>query len=119
MPQAMTIRTVAGRLNVPVRDADLWLVSNLPTLRPTPYRISLHRGQPRPPCHPRPSRRPCPCRHTTAATCRCRATLEIGAAPLECGGFRRFLSFLAVPKERKTAAKTAALQRRERAAAIV
>jgi hypothetical protein len=46
MPQAMTIRTVAGRLNVPVRDADLWLVSNLAILQPTPYRITLHRGLP-------------------------------------------------------------------------
>jgi hypothetical protein len=36
MPQPMTIRTVAGPLTVPVRDADLWLVSNLPALRPTP-----------------------------------------------------------------------------------
>ena len=46
MPQPMTIRTVAGRLSVPVRDADLWLVSNIPALQPTPYRISLHRGLP-------------------------------------------------------------------------
>jgi hypothetical protein len=46
MPQFMTIRTVAGRLIVPVRDADLWLVSNLPTLQMNPYRITLHRGLP-------------------------------------------------------------------------
>ncbi|HEY7428447.1 MAG TPA: hypothetical protein VH682_29715 [Gemmataceae bacterium] len=42
----MMIRTVAGRLSVPVRDADLWLVSNIPTLSPMPYRLSLHRGLP-------------------------------------------------------------------------
>lgn len=46
MPQPMTIRTVSGRMTVPVRDADLWLVSNVPSLRATPYRISLHRGLP-------------------------------------------------------------------------
>ena len=46
MPQSMTIRTVAGRLLVPVRDADLWLVSNIPALRSMPQRISLHRGLP-------------------------------------------------------------------------
>jgi hypothetical protein len=33
-------------LTVPVRDADLWLVSNLPALHATPYRIVLHRGLP-------------------------------------------------------------------------
>src|SRR5262249_38267283 len=42
MPQPMTIRTVSGRLTVPVRDADLWLVSNIPALRPTPHRVTLH-----------------------------------------------------------------------------
>jgi hypothetical protein len=46
MPQAMIIRTVGGRFTGPVRDADLWLVSNLPALQPTPYRITLHRGLP-------------------------------------------------------------------------
>jgi hypothetical protein len=46
MPQPMTIRTVTGRLLVPVRDGDLWLVSNIPALRPTPFRIVLHRGLP-------------------------------------------------------------------------
>lgn len=46
MPQPMTIRTVSGQVVVPVRDADLWLVSNVPALRATPYRISLHRGLP-------------------------------------------------------------------------
>src|SRR3954451_12775079 len=33
LPQPLTIRTVSGRLNVPVRDTDLWLVSNVPALR--------------------------------------------------------------------------------------
>src|SRR5262245_12625859 len=46
LPQPMTIRTVAGRVNVPVRDADLWLVSNLTVSPPPPYRIVLHRGLP-------------------------------------------------------------------------
>jgi hypothetical protein len=46
MPLPIIIRTVAGRLTVPVRDTDLWLVSNVPALRPTPYRIVLHRGLP-------------------------------------------------------------------------
>jgi hypothetical protein len=46
MPLPMIIRTVAGRLTVPVRDTDLWLVSNVPALRPTPFRMVLHRGLP-------------------------------------------------------------------------
>lgn len=46
MPQSMTIRTVSGRLTVPVRDADLWLVSNIPALQSMPCRITLHRGLP-------------------------------------------------------------------------
>lgn len=46
MPQPMSVRTVAGRITVPVRDADLWLVSNVPALRLTPYRMVLHRGLP-------------------------------------------------------------------------
>lgn len=46
MPQPMTIRTVSGRITVPVRDVDLWLVSNIPSLSLPPYRISLHRGLP-------------------------------------------------------------------------
>lgn len=45
LPQIMTIRTIAGRITVPVRDVDLWLVSNLPG-SPSPYRIVLHRGLP-------------------------------------------------------------------------
>lgn len=43
---ALTIRTVFGRQLVPVRDAELWLVSNIPALQSTPYRIPLHRGLP-------------------------------------------------------------------------
>jgi hypothetical protein len=46
LPQAMTVRTVAGKINVPVRDVDLWLVSNLPGQPPDPYRMVLHRGLP-------------------------------------------------------------------------
>jgi hypothetical protein len=42
----MIIRTVSGRPTVPVRYAHLWLVSNIPALRPTPYRMVLHRGLP-------------------------------------------------------------------------
>jgi len=34
-----------GKVTVPVRDADLWLVSNLPS-PPDPFRIVLHRGLP-------------------------------------------------------------------------
>jgi hypothetical protein len=44
LPQPMSIRTVSGKITVPVRDVDLWLVSNLPGLHP--YRIVLHRGLP-------------------------------------------------------------------------
>jgi hypothetical protein len=47
LPQPMTIRTVAGKITVPVRDVDLWLVSNLPgSPPPEPYRLVLHRGLP-------------------------------------------------------------------------
>jgi hypothetical protein len=42
----MMIRTVAGKLTVPVRDVDLWLVSNIPGSQLLPYRIVLHRGCP-------------------------------------------------------------------------
>jgi hypothetical protein len=42
----MTIRTVAGKIVVPVRDVDLWLVSNLTAGAPPPQRIVLHRGLP-------------------------------------------------------------------------
>ena len=44
MPQPMAIKTVTGKIVVPVRDVDLWLVSNVSGL--TPYRIVLHRGLP-------------------------------------------------------------------------
>jgi hypothetical protein len=44
LPQPITIRTVSGRVTVPVRDVDLWLVSNLLVSPPDPYRIVLHRG---------------------------------------------------------------------------
>lgn len=46
MPQPMIIRTHAGRLLAPVRDADLWLISNIPNSSLSPYRITLHRGLP-------------------------------------------------------------------------
>jgi hypothetical protein len=46
LPQSMTIRTVTGKMSVPVRDVDLWLVSNLPGSPTKPYRIVLHRGLP-------------------------------------------------------------------------
>jgi hypothetical protein len=46
LPQTMTIRTVSGQMVVPIRDADLWLVSNIPALQPTPYRMVLRRGLP-------------------------------------------------------------------------
>jgi hypothetical protein len=46
LPQQMTIRTVTGKAVVPVRDVDLWLVSNLAVAPPDPYRIVLHRGLP-------------------------------------------------------------------------
>lgn len=42
-PLVANIRTVAGSMQVPIRDADLWLVSNL-TPSPPPYRIILERG---------------------------------------------------------------------------
>ena len=46
LPQPMTIRTVTGKVTVPVRDVDLWLVSNLPGQPLEPYRLVLHRGLP-------------------------------------------------------------------------
>jgi len=46
MAKPMTIVTVAGKVTVPVRDVDLWLVSNLPGQPQAPYRIVLHRGLP-------------------------------------------------------------------------
>ncbi|MGO9468580.1 MAG: hypothetical protein ACLQVF_30995 [Isosphaeraceae bacterium] len=46
MPLSITIRPVAGRPTVPVRDADLWLVSNIAALRQISFRMVLHRGLP-------------------------------------------------------------------------
>ena len=46
LPRPMTIRTVTGGISVPVRDVDLWLVSNLPGQPLDPYRLMLHRGLP-------------------------------------------------------------------------
>jgi hypothetical protein len=46
MPSPMIIRTVAGRVTVPVRDADLWLVSNVQALHLPPFRMVLRRGLP-------------------------------------------------------------------------
>jgi hypothetical protein len=46
LPQSMTIRTITGRIIVPVRDVDLWLVSNLTVAPPPPYRLVLRRGLP-------------------------------------------------------------------------
>ncbi len=46
LPQPMTISTVAGKIVVPVRDVDLWLVSNQVVAPPAPYRIVLRRGLP-------------------------------------------------------------------------
>lgn len=40
----MGVRTVAGRVTVPRRDAALWLVSNIPALQASPYLIELHKG---------------------------------------------------------------------------
>lgn len=40
----VNIRTVSGQVLTPVRDADLWLVSNIPALQATPHRIVLRRG---------------------------------------------------------------------------
>jgi hypothetical protein len=38
--------SVGGRALVPIRQADLWLVSNLPAYRHTPCRLPLERGIP-------------------------------------------------------------------------
>ena len=46
LPYTMNIHTASGRLTVPLRDADLWLVSNIPALRPLPFRLVLRRGLP-------------------------------------------------------------------------
>jgi hypothetical protein len=46
LPQPMLIHTVTGKVRVPVRDVDLWLVSNIPNQPVQPYRMVLHRGLP-------------------------------------------------------------------------
>src|SRR5262245_51262450 len=46
LPQPRIIQTVGGRISVPARQADLWLISNLPALQGAPYRIELLRGLP-------------------------------------------------------------------------
>jgi hypothetical protein len=46
LPQHLTISTVAGKIVVPVRDVDLWLISNQVGAVPDPYRIVLRRGLP-------------------------------------------------------------------------
>jgi hypothetical protein len=38
--------SLAGKLLVPVRQADLWLVSNIPALQGRPYPVRLERGVP-------------------------------------------------------------------------
>jgi hypothetical protein len=46
-PQPVAITAaVGGKITVPIRKVDLWLVSNLPVSPPDPYRIVLHRGLP-------------------------------------------------------------------------
>lgn len=45
LPHPIMIRTVAGIVTVPVRDVDLWLLSNLQPSLP-PFRIQLVRGLP-------------------------------------------------------------------------
>lgn len=44
-PIAITA-VVGGKVTVPVRKADLWLVSNLPVFANAPYRMVLQRGLP-------------------------------------------------------------------------
>jgi hypothetical protein len=44
-PEA-TLRTANGTINVPVRKAVLWLVSNIPALQGCPYRLPLSPGIP-------------------------------------------------------------------------
>jgi hypothetical protein len=46
LPQPITICTVTGKVSVPVRDVDLWLVSHLTGPLLSPYRLVLHRGLP-------------------------------------------------------------------------
>jgi hypothetical protein len=47
MPGWVTVTSsVSGKLQVPIRSADLWLVSNLPSFQSSPYRLALDRGIP-------------------------------------------------------------------------
>lgn len=46
LPLSMAIRTVTGKVSVPVRDVDLWLISHLQGPPLEPYRIVLRRGLP-------------------------------------------------------------------------
>ena len=47
LPNPLAITTaLGGKTKVPVRRADLWLVSNLPAFAKSPYRIVLQRGLP-------------------------------------------------------------------------
>jgi hypothetical protein len=47
IPRPLTITTVlGGRQNVPSREADLWLVSNIPALSGQPHRLELAQGLP-------------------------------------------------------------------------
>ena len=41
-----TMRTASGLLEVPVRKASIWLFSNIPAYRQTPYCIALNPGMP-------------------------------------------------------------------------
>jgi hypothetical protein len=43
---AVITSSVSGKLLVPIRCADLWLVSNLSSHRSSPYRLTLDRGIP-------------------------------------------------------------------------
>jgi len=47
LPSPVSITTaIGGKTTVPVRRADLWLVSNLPAFANTPHRMALQRGLP-------------------------------------------------------------------------
>jgi hypothetical protein len=47
LPRRVRITTAVGRPEeVPIREACLWLVSNIPALRDTPWRVELKRGLP-------------------------------------------------------------------------
>jgi hypothetical protein len=47
LPSSMVVTSsVGGRLQAPVRRADLWLVSNVAAFQNAPYRIGLERGIP-------------------------------------------------------------------------